>query len=146
MIPEKLYRKIIEVFPVLCVDVIITNSRDEYLLVRRANEPMKGHWWVIGGRVLKGESLSEAAVRKVYEETNIHIASPNPVGFFEAPNERDPFGRINEYHSISIVYQSNVNDNIQIILDSQSTEWQFRESLPSKFSIQPFYHLKQEIK
>lgn len=41
LIPADEYARIIEVLPILCVDVIVQNSKGEYLLVKRANEPLK---------------------------------------------------------------------------------------------------------
>ena len=40
LIPIKEYSRIIEVLPILCVDVAVQNSKGEYLLVRRTNEPL----------------------------------------------------------------------------------------------------------
>jgi len=53
--------------PILCVDVILRNRKGEYLLLKRLNEPKKGRWWPVGGRVSGGE-LTAAARRKVREE------------------------------------------------------------------------------
>ena len=53
------YTKIIEDLPIYCVDIIIKNDQEEYLLIKRNNEPKKGEWWVIGGRVLKGETTKD---------------------------------------------------------------------------------------
>jgi len=55
MIQENLYKKILEYLPILCVDVIIKDLNGSILLIKRNNEPLKGEWWVIGGRVLHGE-------------------------------------------------------------------------------------------
>ena len=40
MIPESQYKQIIEVLPILCVDIILTNTKDEHLLIERAREPL----------------------------------------------------------------------------------------------------------
>ena len=44
------------------------------LLVQRANEPGAGRWAVPGGRVEPGETLAEAAIREVQEETGLEVA------------------------------------------------------------------------
>ncbi len=79
-IKTEMYNKIIEVLPILCVDVIIRNSQGHCLLIKRFNEPKKGLWWVIGGRVLKGESCNEAAIRKIREEVSLSVQVISPVG------------------------------------------------------------------
>ena len=43
------------------------------LVIRRATEPMKGHWSLPGGLVELGETLDEAVVREVREETGLEV-------------------------------------------------------------------------
>jgi ADP-ribose pyrophosphatase YjhB (NUDIX family) len=40
-------------------------------LVFRSSEPVKGVWWLPGGRLLKGETFFAAAQRKAREETGL---------------------------------------------------------------------------
>jgi|TARA_Y100001937_G_C6907416_1_gene236065 colanic acid biosynthesis protein WcaH len=69
-IPQNLYDKIIDSIPIVCVDGIIENDSGVLLLLRD-NEPEKNKWWFPGGRLLKGEKLEEAIIRKVKEETGL---------------------------------------------------------------------------
>lgn len=69
-ISDELYKKILEVMPIPCVDVVVV-SRGEFLLGKRKNKPARGMWWFIGGRIMKGESLERAALRHVKIETGI---------------------------------------------------------------------------
>ena len=59
MIPNDFYRQIVDVLPILCVDLIIIKN-GKYLLVKRKNKPFKGIYWSPGGRVLKGEKITRA--------------------------------------------------------------------------------------
>ncbi len=69
-IEPELYKKIIGVMPIPCVDAVIV-SGNSFLLGERANKPAKGQWFVIGGRVIKGESLKAAIKRHVKTETGV---------------------------------------------------------------------------
>jgi colanic acid biosynthesis protein WcaH len=138
VIPAEQYQHIIKVLPILCVDVVVKNPRGEYLLIKRANEPRKGQWWVIGGRLLKGETLEEAVVRKVREETSLNVGAPHPIGYYEAVSQENPFGLAPRLHAVSVVFSTVVDDGQQIRLDDQSLDWKYSEELPVDFCFQPF--------
>jgi len=67
-INPELYKKIVGVLPISCVDSVIVHG-NSFLLGKRANKPAKGQWFIIGGRVWKGESLENAVKRHVKTET-----------------------------------------------------------------------------
>lgn len=69
-IPELEYRKIVETIPTVCVDLVIIYDYKCLLLLRK-NEPASGQYWFPGGRILKLETIRDAAIRKAKEETNL---------------------------------------------------------------------------
>jgi len=137
-IPEEEYARIMGVLPILCVDVVVQNSKCEYLLIRRANEPLKDLWWIIGGRVLKGETLDQAAARKVREEVGLTVSSVQPIGYYEDVCETNPFGLSSPQHSVSVVFSATVDQHQKVKLDNQSTDWKYSTELPEDFLIQVF--------
>ena len=72
-IPEKKYREIVQVIPILCIDALIINNKNEYLLLKRLNEPLKNVFWVPGGRVLHLEKTEDALVRIMKKELGLDI-------------------------------------------------------------------------
>lgn len=138
LIPRDKYTEILEILPILCVDVVAQNARGEYLLIKRANEPKKDEWWVIGGRVLKGETLEEAAIRKVREELGQQVRNMRPIGYFELVNGKNPFGLPSQYHAVSVVFATVIDDRQPITLDNQSLKFKFAKELPPDFTIRPF--------
>lgn len=138
MIPTDRYNQIIDVLPILCVDVVISNRDGEYLLIKRDNEPRKGEWWVIGGRLLKGETLEQAVIRKVREETALTVDAVQPIGYYEAVSQENPFGLASPLHAVSVVFSTVVDNHQQIRLDDQSSDWKFSKELPADFRINTF--------
>jgi len=138
LIPLDKYTDILKVLPILCADVVVQNASGEYLLIKRNNEPKKGEWWVIGGRVLKGETLEEAARRKVKQETCLEIKNMRPIGCFELVNGTNPFELPFDYHSVSVVFSTIIDDRRLVKIDNQSVEFKFTKELPVDFIVNPF--------
>ena len=51
---------------------VVVWKKGEFLLIRRGKEPMKGAW-SIRGRQKLGETIKEAAIREIREETGLDI-------------------------------------------------------------------------
>ena len=103
MIPAKLYKKIVELVPIVCVDVIL-EYKGSYLLVERATEPLKGLWWIVGGRANKDEHTLKTARRKVKEELGLEAFSFEVVGIYEDHYPKSAWGTPTS--SMSVVYRA----------------------------------------
>jgi ADP-ribose pyrophosphatase YjhB (NUDIX family) len=81
--------------PLLTVDCIIEKD-DKVLLINRENHPLG--YALPGGYVDYGESVEQAVIREIKEETNLDIVKPKLFGVYSDP-ERDPRG-----HTVTIVF------------------------------------------
>jgi ADP-ribose pyrophosphatase YjhB (NUDIX family) len=68
--------------PQLCVGAVAQRT-NELLLVRRGTSPGKGLWSVPGGRLEPGETVAEAVVRELLEETDLHGVCGPLIGWVE---------------------------------------------------------------
>jgi 8-oxo-dGTP diphosphatase len=59
--------------PVVGVGAVVWRGADRLLLVRRGQPPRQGEWSLPGGRVEPGETLRQALVREVAEETSLTV-------------------------------------------------------------------------
>jgi len=138
VLPVETYRLILDSVPILCVDLIIKNPDELILLLRRANEPLKGRWWVPGGRVHKGELLEQAVQRIAREETGLQVGLIQPVGIREYHFEESPFGLTGGTHNVAIVFKCSVQDASLVVMDQQHFSWTLSEFLPEDFELQTF--------
>lgn len=81
--------------PTVCVGAVAIDD-GRLLLVRRRNEPGRGSWAVPGGRVEAGETLQEAVVRELLEETGVEGVCMGLVGVAEVLGD--------EYHHVVLDY------------------------------------------
>ncbi len=76
--------------PKLTVDAVWVD-RGRLLVVRRGRPPFRGWWALPGGFVEPDESVEQAVVREVFEETGLKGRPGRIVGVYSEPG-RDPRG------------------------------------------------------
>ncbi|MES3812054.1 GDP-mannose mannosyl hydrolase, partial [Escherichia coli] len=70
---DNAFKNIIRNTPLISIDLIIQNEKDEYLVGKRNNRPARGFWFVPGGRILKDESLDNGFARLTQNEIGIKM-------------------------------------------------------------------------
>jgi len=129
LIPSALYKKIVELVPILCVDVILVFN-GKYILIKRKTEPLKNQWWIVGGRALKGEKTIDAARRKCQEEVGLSVENLKMVGVYEDSYKKSAWGVPTS--SVSIVYKGNASYMIGLSDDTVS-DIKLAKGLPNRF-------------
>ncbi len=84
--------------PLVAVDAVVVRRGGGVVLVKRMKPPYEGYWALPGGLVEYGETVEEAVVREVKEETGLDVEVKGLVGVYSRPG-RDPRG-----HVISIAF------------------------------------------
>lgn len=112
--------------PALTVDCVIIDG-DRVLLIKRGKEPFAGRWALPGGYVNEGETVEQAAVRELEEETGLRLkagpmaADLKLVGVFSKPG-RDPRGWV-----VSVAFVAILDDSEDIRVkagdDAAEVEW-----------------------
>lgn len=85
--------------PLLAVDVVVElpHIQDRpVVLIGRRNPPVG--WALPGGFVDLGETVEQAAIREIFEETGLAISDLRLLGVYSDP-DRDPRG-----HTVSVVF------------------------------------------
>jgi 8-oxo-dGTP diphosphatase len=68
--------------PELCVGAVAVDA-EQILLIQRGRPPAEGSWSVPGGRVERGETMAEAVVRELREETGLAGVCNSLIGWVE---------------------------------------------------------------
>lgn len=106
----------------ISVDCVLFGYEEEQLkllLYRRAFEPAKGSWSLLGGFINNKESSEEAACRVLKQTTGLDNIFLEQVSTFSVPS-RDPFERV-----ISVVYFSliRINHSDKELLEKYGAKW-----------------------
>jgi 8-oxo-dGTP diphosphatase len=117
--------------PAVTVDCIIFGLDESHqlkvLLIQRANDPYRDYWALPGGFVKAEETLKDAALRELEEETGVKDVFVEQLFTFGDPG-RDPRGRV-----ISVAYYALVNlgeHELTTSSDVSRAEWFEINNLP----------------
>lgn len=99
--------------PEVCVGAVVVDD-DELLLVRRGNAPAAGMWSVPGGRVEPGETLGEAVLRELEEETGLEGVCGPLLGWVERIDD--------EHHHVILDFTVTVRDRQEPVAGDDALE------------------------
>ena len=114
-------RKLYPLQPIVGVGAIIIND-NRILLEKRLNTPGKGKWSIPGGLLELGETIDQAVIREVKEETGLDVAKPLLVDVVDHI-ELDEKGKI-KYHFVILDYFVSLESGIpKADSDAEDLKW-----------------------
>lgn len=99
--------------PEVCVGAIAVED-GQLLMIRRGHGPAAGWWSVPGGRVEGGETLAEAVVREMAEETGLEGVCDQLVGWVERIGQ--------DYHYVIFDFRVTVLDQSPPVAGDDAVE------------------------
>jgi 8-oxo-dGTP diphosphatase len=107
--------------PIVGIGAVIVHE-GKIVLEKRGNEPSKGKWSIPGGLVELGESLEQAVIREVKEETCLDVENPCLIDVVDNV-DLDEKGKV-KYHYVIIDYLVHVkNGTVQAASDAAELRW-----------------------
>jgi 8-oxo-dGTP diphosphatase len=85
--------------PIVGAGAVVLDG-ESVLLVRRGGEPLAGQWSLPGGRLELGETVEQAIVREVREETSLDVEPLQFLGVYDLI-DRDAAGAV-RYHYVLV--------------------------------------------
>ncbi len=112
--------------PYPTADVIIYDEDKGIVLIERSNIPLG--FAIPGGFVDVGESVEEAAVREMKEETNLDVELLGILGVYSKP-DRDP-----RFHTMTVCYAAKAKDSSLLKAgdDAKKASFYKLDELPEK--------------
>jgi colanic acid biosynthesis protein WcaH len=135
-IPEEEYQKMMKSLPIFCADFAF-KCGDKYLLIKRTQEPVKGVFWVIGGRLRFKETIQQLAERVHVREVGRYYPNFKLVGFSNYIFPDVPDARAT--HTPTLLYLVEVDEMFEPVLDDTSCDFMWSTELPDELKDQTHF-------
>lgn len=118
---------------VLC----LIHDEERYLLQDRVSEDWKGYT-LPGGHVEQGESIVEAVIREMKEETGLTIRNPRLCGIKQFPLKD---GDYSKGRYIVFLYETSTFEGEIVSSDEGAMHWVEKKDLPNVNLVEDFFDL-----
>lgn len=146
-LPDQIFKTVISSTPLISIDLVVRNEKNEVLLGKRLNAPAKGFWFVPGGRVQKNETLDNAFIRLLREELGIESGivreDANFLGVFEHFYSDNVFDDEVGTHYIVLGYEIKLGKDLlkELPIEQHSIFIWFQESNKDEIKIHRYTKL-----
>ncbi len=103
----------------LGASAILFNDEGKFLLTRRADN---GQWCLPGGAVESGETVAEACIREVWEETGLNVRVKRLVGVYSHPDQLIIYKDGNKAFIVAIHFEVQVTGG-ELGLSNETTDF-----------------------
>jgi ADP-ribose pyrophosphatase YjhB (NUDIX family) len=101
-----------------CSAVIFDATRQKIVLTRRSDN---GRWCLPGGHMEAGESVAEACIREIEEETGLRVQVNRLIGVYSNPHMLSTYADGNCYQIVALCFEAEVQEG-ELGLSDETTE------------------------
>lgn len=99
--------------------VIFDEQHQQILLTKRSDN---GQWCLPGGGLDPGESITEACIREIFEETGLSIQLIRLIGVYSSPNWVIQYADGNRFQILALNFEAEI-DSGALTLNSEVTQF-----------------------
>jgi colanic acid biosynthesis protein WcaH len=130
---DEQFLQIVDVTPLVSIDLIIRNECGAMLLGKRRNRPALDCWFVPGGRIRKNERVAEARSRISKCELGVVVTEARLIGVFDHLYEDNFLGAVEvNTHYVVLCFAGQLPARASVTPDNQHSElrwWPVEELL-----------------
>jgi colanic acid biosynthesis protein WcaH len=121
------FKTVIASTPLISIDLVVKNTKGEYLLGYRNNRPAQGFWFVPGGRILKNETMDDAFIRLCKNELGVSLIrqQANFLGPFEHFYSDYVFGEDVATHYVVLGYALTIDIDLASLPQDQHNQYRW---------------------
>mgnify|MGYP003951625949 CR=1 FL=1 len=121
--------------PIFCIDYLIKSiDRKSFLLLKRKDEPLKGEWWLPGGRLQMHESFKFAQKRILKREIGVNLSVDSQAKLIGISNYMFPANSQKKaVHTPTITFLISSEDEFNVNIGHCHEEARWAKELPGFF-------------
>jgi len=115
--------------PIFCIDFLI-NCDSHFLLLKRNEEPLKGAFWMPGGRLHKDETIENFLIRVQLREIGRYFKNYNLIGFSNYFFKYTINSRAT--HTPTLLFEIDIKSKFNPKIDKTHSEYIWSKDLPKE--------------
>lgn len=119
---QETFYAIINNTPLISIDLIVKNTQGQVLLGKRNNPPAQNFWFVVGGRIRKNETITDAFARLTLQELgqSFSLRHAKFIAPYQHFYDDSIFGNNISTHYVVLAYELVVDDLNNLPIEQHS--------------------------